>query len=163
MRNAVTELLETDGRLNVCDAVESGEDALATLEDGAPDLAVIDLDLPGMNGFELISCLHSRVPGVPVVVLSSHAAARFEGPTLQAGARAYVPKDRAADDLMGTVRRVLGLGGPEGEPAQARVRRGAGRCRGRWYRVQEAGRDAGCPTPPPVSRQSSAREAAREG
>ena len=44
MRNAVAELLETDGRLNVCDAVESGEDALATLEGGVPDLAVIDLD-----------------------------------------------------------------------------------------------------------------------
>ncbi|MFP3940436.1 MAG: hypothetical protein ACLF0P_09030, partial [Thermoanaerobaculia bacterium] len=112
---------------------------------------------------ELISCLHRRAPGVPVVVLSSHAAARFEGPTLQAGARAYVPKDRAADDLMGTVRQVLGLGGPEGEPAPSRTRSGAPRCRARRYPVLEPGRNAGCPGPPPVRRATSVREAAREG
>ena len=98
-----------------------------------------------------------------MVVLSSHAAARFEGPTLQAGARAYVPKDRAADDLMGTVRQVLGLGGPEGRPARSRTRSGARRCRGRRYPVLEPSRDAGCPGPPPVRCETSVREAARDG
>lgn len=162
MRDAVAELLETDARLNVCGSVESGEDALDTLEDGAPDLAVIDLDLPGMNGFELMSCLRNRAPGVPVVVLSSHTAARFEGPTLQAGARAYVPKDRAAYDLMGTVRHVLGLGGGEGEPGVPGSHRGADSRCGRRYRVLDPAREGTCPTPPPV-RHAPVREAAREG
>lgn len=162
MRDAVAELLETDGRLDVCAAVESGEDALATLECRIPDLAVVDLDLPGMHGLELISCLRSRAPGVPVVVLSSHAAVRFEGPTLQAGARAYVPKDRAAYDLMGTVRQALGLGGPQGEPARPRPRRAAKRRCERRYTASDSGREATCPTPPPA-RPAPVREAAREG
>ena len=118
MRSAVAELLETDERLAVWGAAESAEDALelidgvpagATNGDGLPDIAVIDLDLPGMNGLELTEELHRRDPDLPVVVLSSHPADQYEEEALDAGARTYLPKERAAAELVDLVHAVLDL------------------------------------------------------
>lgn len=118
MRTAVTELLETDERLTVWGAAESAEDALGLMDgdpaalaagDRAPDIAVVDLDLPGMNGLELTEELHRRSPDLPVVVLSSHPADQYEEEALDAGARTYLPKERAAAELVDLVHAVLDL------------------------------------------------------
>lgn len=119
MRDAVTELLETDDRLDVLAAVESGEDALEIIEAREPvDLAVVDLNLPGMHGLQLVGELDRRAH-IPVIVLSSHSYDRYGPVALDAGACAYVEKIRTAAELVATVRRVLerpGNGGT-GRPA----------------------------------------------
>lgn len=118
MRSAVAELLETDERLTVWGAAESAEVALDLMDgdpaglaadDGVPDVAVVDLDLPGMNGLELTEELHRRSPDLPVVVLSSHPADQYEEEALDAGARTYLPKERAATELVDLVHAVLDL------------------------------------------------------
>jgi DNA-binding NarL/FixJ family response regulator len=115
MREAVAELLETDDRLRVWAATESAEDALGLLDRdlperaaaGDPDIAVVDLDLPGMNGLELTGELHDRYPDLPVVILSSHTAEQCEEEALAAGALTYLPKERAAAELVDLVHTVL--------------------------------------------------------
>lgn len=115
MREAVAELLETDERLRVWAATESAEDALVLLDrdlperaaGGAPDIAVVDLDLPGMNGLELTGELHDRYPDLPVVILSSHTAEQCEEAALDAGALTFLPKERAAAELVDLVHTVL--------------------------------------------------------
>lgn len=116
MREAVTELLETDDRLEVWAAAGSAEDALGSLRDGLPDLAVIDLDLPGMDGLELAAELHRRAPRLPMLILSSHSPLRYEEAAREAGARRFLAKERAAHELVGTVRDLLRL------PAEADCR-----------------------------------------
>lgn len=109
MRVAVAELIETDRRLAVWAATGSAEEALERLETGWPDLAVVDLDLPGMQGLELVAELHRRSPELPVLVLSSHPADRYETAALDAGALGYLPKERAAFELVELVDELLGL------------------------------------------------------
>lgn len=109
MRQAVAELLEADEELDVLAAVETAEEALELLGKERPDLAVVDLNLPGMHGLELVAELERRVPGVPVVVLSSHSSERFGPVALDAGARAYIEKIRTTTDLVKTVRAILDL------------------------------------------------------
>lgn len=117
MREAVTELLEADDRLDVLAAVESAEEALELIGSHGlalpVDLAVVDLNLPGMNGLQLVAELDRRAH-IPVVVLSSHSSDRFGPVALDAGARAYVEKIRAASDLIETVRQVLELPARDG-------------------------------------------------
>lgn len=109
MREAVTELLETDDQLDVLAAVESAEEALELIEAHQPvDLAVVDLNLPGMHGLQLVGELDRRAH-IPVIVLSSHSSERYGPVALDAGARAYVEKIRTAAELIRTVRHVLDL------------------------------------------------------
>lgn len=109
MREAVAELLETDDQLGVLAAVESAEEALELIESGgAVDLAVVDLNLPGMHGLQLVGELDRRAH-IPVIVLSSHSSERYGPVALDAGARAYVEKIRTAAELIETVRQVLEL------------------------------------------------------
>lgn len=111
MRDAVTELLETDDQLDVLAAVESAEEALELIETRKPiDLAVVDLNLPGMHGLQLVAELDRRAH-IPVIVLSSHSSERYGPVALDAGARAYVEKIRTAAELITTVRHVLDLPG----------------------------------------------------
>lgn len=116
MRDAVAELIESDDQLDVLAAVETAEEALELVRAQRPDLAVVDLNLPGMHGLELVSRLDQMMPDVPVVVLSSHASERFGPVALDAGARAYVEKIRTTSDLLRTVRSILHL------PAAERAR-----------------------------------------
>jgi DNA-binding NarL/FixJ family response regulator len=109
MRMAVAELLETDDRLSVWGSAGSAEDALELLEDGLPDIALVDLDLPGMNGLELTAEIRRLNPGLPVLVLSSHPVAGYEEAALDAGATTYLPKERAAAELLDMIHAVLDL------------------------------------------------------
>lgn len=106
MRRALAELIETRAKLNVC-AAATAEEAVRLLDDAPPDLVVADLDLPGMDGIELTRILHVRWPELPVLVLSSHSAERFEEPALAAGARAYLAKREAATFLIPAILRHL--------------------------------------------------------
>jgi DNA-binding NarL/FixJ family response regulator len=125
MRDAVAELLETDERLSIWGAAGTAEDALELLDEdrspsanGGPDVAVIDLDLPGMNGLELTGELLRRTPDLPVVVLSSHPADDYEEEALDAGARTYLAKERAAAELVELIHAVLDLPPGRGRPAR---------------------------------------------
>lgn len=109
MRQAVAELIEADDQLDVLAAVESAEEALELLGSERPDLAVVDLNLPGMHGLELVAELERRVPGVPVVVLSSHSSELYAPVALDAGARAYIEKIRTTSELVSTVRAILDM------------------------------------------------------
>ena len=109
MRQAVAELIEADEQLDVLAAVETAEEALELLGKERADLAVVDLNLPGMHGLELVAELERRFPSVPVIVLSSHSSERYGPVARDAGARAYIEKIRTTTDLVKTVRAILEL------------------------------------------------------
>jgi CheY-like chemotaxis protein len=78
--------------LNIFGLVAGGDDALAALENGCPDGALLDINLVGQDGFQVAAALAARCPALPIVLMSSEADT-VEGFELQrCGATAFVPK-----------------------------------------------------------------------
>lgn len=77
-----------------CQAFADGESALARLQDadGAPDLVLVDLSLPGMSGIELIRALQACRPELRCAILSGHRSPAYVGQALAAGALGYILK-----------------------------------------------------------------------
>ena len=94
--------------------VASGRDALSTLEDAPPDLVILDLGLPDVDGVEVLRRLR-RTSRVPVVVLSARHQSDDKVEALDAGADDYVTKPFGMDELMARVRSALRRGGGDGE------------------------------------------------
>ena len=97
MRQSLRTLLEREDDLHVCGEAPSAEDALEGIEREQPDLALIDVSLPGMNGIQLVRALQEECPGVALAMLSGHGGAAHVEQALRAGARGYILKGRAAE------------------------------------------------------------------
>lgn len=78
--------------LSVCGAAASAEEALSEIPSAKPDLLLVDLSLPQMNGAELIGVARQRWPDLPSLVLSGHGEAAYVERARAAGARGYVLK-----------------------------------------------------------------------
>lgn len=105
MQRGLRVTLEAAG-VEVAAVVGSGEDALARVDAAAPDLALVDLSLPGMGGVELVRHLLAVRPALRVLVVSRHDEALFAERAVRAGARGYLSKVEAADRLVEAVRAV---------------------------------------------------------
>lgn len=91
-----------------CVEARGSEEALAQLEASADwDLAVVDLMLPGLNGFSLLGVMAKRFPDVPAMVVSGLDDAVSVRRALKAGASGFVPKSSSGDELRRAVRTVL--------------------------------------------------------
>ena len=82
----------------VCEA-EDGEKALALVETHEPDLLLVDLGMPGLNGIETTRRALSRRPSLKIMVVSLHKDRFLVAAALDAGATGYVLKDRVGEDL----------------------------------------------------------------
>lgn len=109
----------------------TGREALATLRSARPSMVVLDLNLPGVGGLELLQRLLQEDPTLRIMVLSMHAEALYASRALQAGARGYVSKGAAPEELLAAIRRVLEGGRYiEAEIAQELALQGAAAGRG---------------------------------
>jgi DNA-binding NarL/FixJ family response regulator len=90
-----------------CEIVSTAADALVKLQREAWDAAIVDLNLPGRGGLELIEAIKEVSPKVRVLVYTMHAEEELGVRALIAGADGYLTKDRAPDDLGKAVRQVL--------------------------------------------------------
>jgi DNA-binding NarL/FixJ family response regulator len=98
VREALSVYIGADPGLAVWGTAASGEDALAQLDHvpppPRPDALVVDVQMPGMSGFELVAEVGARHPGLPCVVFSADSEAQASRRALAAGAVAYVDKGR---------------------------------------------------------------------
>lgn len=88
---------------------ENGADALAMIKERTPELVVTDLQMPNLNGLELVEAVRSRHPLIPVILMTAHGSEEIAVRALEAGAASYVPKVRLGTDLLDTVDTVLSL------------------------------------------------------
>jgi two-component system invasion response regulator UvrY len=88
----------------------NGRDALAFMRAERPDLVVLDLNLPGIGGFELLRRILAEHPAARVLVLSMHTEARYASRAIQAGACGYISKNAAPPELLKALR-LVGEGG----------------------------------------------------
>lgn len=89
---------------------DGGPQALDALERHSVDVAVVDMSMPGMNGFELIGEVARRYPTLPCLMLSMHEEEPYALRAFKAGARGYLMKDRAALEIVPALRRLKGGG-----------------------------------------------------
>jgi two-component system invasion response regulator UvrY len=109
VRAGVRRLLATEPDVSILEA-ESGGAALELYRRERPDLVVLDLNLTGSSGLELLRNLVQSDKTVKVLILSMHSEPVYVARALQAGARGYVSKSAGADELVNAVRQV-GRGG----------------------------------------------------
>jgi DNA-binding NarL/FixJ family response regulator len=107
LRKGLARTIEKEAALDVVGQMNSAEEVLGAIEDLSPDLAVVDISLPGMSGMELIKHLQSRMPEVQILVVSRHDESLYAERCIRAGARGYVMKQEAGDDIVHAIQRVI--------------------------------------------------------
>jgi DNA-binding NarL/FixJ family response regulator len=108
VRFGIRQLIDAEPGMEICAEADSSGAALQATADSRPDLALVDLSLAGQTGLELIRGLRELAPDLPILVLSMHDEDLFAGRVLRAGARGYIMKQEAIDNLVGAIRTVLG-------------------------------------------------------
>lgn len=107
MRKGMAMTLDNELEIEVVGQSETAEEALQKIPELKPDLAVVDISLPGMNGIELIKHLLNHQPELKVLVISRHDEELYAERAIRAGARGYLMKLEAGDTLVTAVRRIL--------------------------------------------------------
>lgn len=107
-RAGVRMLLETDGRAEVVGEAETGEDAVALAARLAPDVVVMDLHLPGLDGVSATRRIVEADPGIGVLVVTMSGEDSAVVESLRAGARGYLLKDSGPEEIVNAVLSVAG-------------------------------------------------------
>src|SRR5689334_1319800 len=107
LRDGLTEVINQSKELVVCGEAATGEEALEQIPAAAPDLVLVDLSLPGMNGLELVHELKTKHPAVRILVLSMHDESLYGERAVRAGARGYIMKHQVAREVQAAIQTVL--------------------------------------------------------
>ena len=106
VRDGLRLLLEAAGDIQVVGDAADGSEALRQMAQLRPDVAVLDIAMPGLNGIEVAQRMPERCPSTQVVILSVHATVEHIFRALQAGARGYLLKEAAGAEVVAAVRAV---------------------------------------------------------
>lgn len=106
VRSAVRQALAAEPDIEVVGDVATAEDALAVVSDLSPDVALIDIDLPGMRGTELVRELAPRFPDLWQVMLTVSRSERDLIDSIRSGARGFLSKDLSPAALVNAIRDV---------------------------------------------------------
>jgi len=107
VRSGLAQLINQEADLHVCGEAADATAALDGIDALKPDVAVVDLSLHGPDGLELVKNLRARHNAVPVVILSMHDESLYAERALRAGARAYLMKQEAPEQVLVALRQVL--------------------------------------------------------
>lgn len=107
VRQGVKGILDEAPDLVVAGEVETFPELLERVRDGAWDLVLLDLSMPGGEGIEAVRRVRANFPDLPVLILSVHPEQELAPSLLEAGADGYVHKNAASEELVSAVRRVL--------------------------------------------------------
>ena len=107
LREGLRVLLSSDPEFEVVGEAEDGRDAIRCVENLSPDLVLMDLSMPRMNGLEAIKEIKKRSPETKIITLTVHKTEEYILATLQAGADGYVLKDATHSELVIAIKNVL--------------------------------------------------------
>jgi len=109
VRSGIRRLLSERADIEVLEAA-NGEDALRAVQEQPADLIVLDLNLPGLGGLELLRRLTRMAPKSPILIFSQHAEAIYATKALEAGARGFVSKNAMPEEFLEAVDAILAGG-----------------------------------------------------
>ena len=107
LRTGVAKIINQEPDLQVVAEAENGVDAIAAYERHQPDVTLLDLRMPVMEGVEAVKQIRARDPRALLIVLTTFDRDDEISQALKAGAKAYVLKDIAAEELVDCIRKVL--------------------------------------------------------
>jgi DNA-binding NarL/FixJ family response regulator len=107
LRTGVAKIINQEPDLHVVAEAENGAEAVSAYEKHRPDVTLLDLRMPVMEGVEAVKQIRARHPGALMIVLTTYDRDDEISEALKAGAKAYVLKDIAADELVDCIRTVL--------------------------------------------------------
>jgi DNA-binding NarL/FixJ family response regulator len=106
-RHGLQQLLRSQRGMQVVGDAATGLEALAAVKEHHPDIVLMDISMPELNGIEATRRIAAEYPEIKVIMLSMHADRRYILEALKAGAKGYLLKDSAPEELMRAVHRVL--------------------------------------------------------
>lgn len=104
VRQGICKLLEDGGDIQVVGEADNGRDAITLSRSLRPDVLVLDVSMPQLNGLDTLAELKTTIPGLRVVFLSMHADLGIVQQALRSGALGYVLKQSVASELLAAVR-----------------------------------------------------------
>ncbi len=107
MRKGLRTLLESDPDLTVIGEAEDGEAAIEQVRALTPDIVVMDISMPKLNGIESTKRILAEVPATRIIAMSIHAEKHFVDNMISAGAMGYVLKDSAPEELVHCIHTVM--------------------------------------------------------
>jgi DNA-binding NarL/FixJ family response regulator len=120
LRAGLCRLIADAGDMEVVAQADDGRQAIAQALKHRPDVAVVDISMPGLDGLEVIGRLREELPGMPVLVLTMHEEEQYVVRSLSAGAKGYLTKRSAPEQLVSAIRKVHSGGRYlEGQVAEA--------------------------------------------
>jgi two-component system, NarL family, response regulator LiaR len=107
VRRGIRALLSTEPDIEVIGEAEDGAEAVARADELQPDVILMDLVMPNMDGIEALQCIVDKQPGARILVLTSFATDDRVFPAIRAGALGYLLKDSKPQDLIRSIHEVF--------------------------------------------------------
>jgi two-component system nitrate/nitrite response regulator NarL len=106
VRKGLASCLARHENLQIIGEASDGREALSKARELTPDVILMDIDMPEMNGLTAVDLLRKEMPNVRVIILSMHSYSEYVLRILQSGARGYILKEASTDDLVQAIETV---------------------------------------------------------
>jgi len=106
VRAGLRRIVEESGEMHVVAEADDGREAIQLVQKTDPDVAVVDISMPGLDGLEVIGRLRTLRPKLPILVLTMHEEGQYVVRAIQAGAMGYLTKQSAPEQLVKAIRKI---------------------------------------------------------
>jgi DNA-binding NarL/FixJ family response regulator len=110
VRQGLKQILSDTTDIRLAGEATTGQETLRLVRDGNCDVLVLDLNMPGISGLDILVVLKQEQPDLPVLVLSIHAEDQYAVRCMRAGAAGYLTKESAPEELVKAIRQVVAGG-----------------------------------------------------
>ena len=107
IREALAALLSFEDDFEVVAKVGRGDEVTAAAKDAKPDVALLDIEMPGADGLTAAAALRRECPGIKIIILTTFGRPGYLRRAMESGASGFIVKDSPADKLVRTIRDVL--------------------------------------------------------
>lgn len=106
VRQGLRQIIETDPAITIIAEAGNGKTAFKAIEEHQPTVAVLDIDMPEMDGFDVVRALRKKELSVECVFLTMHSEAEIFEEAMDLGVKGYVLKDSAVNDIVASIKSV---------------------------------------------------------
>lgn len=107
VREGIKIAVEKSADMHVTGEASNWNELLTVLNENIPNIIILDINIPGKSGLDILKELQTHYPRVPVLILSMHSEKRFAIRSLKAGAMGYINKSSITDELEKAIRRIV--------------------------------------------------------
>lgn len=109
VRRSVSQILRSQADIEVVCEASDGVDAVRKVREHQPDVVLLDITMPAMNGLEVAEIIKAEFPSVQILIVSQHDSRGFQWAALAAGVSGYIIKSNVGTDLLPELQRIRSL------------------------------------------------------